>query len=407
MKNKTKFLTVMLILVVLCGALILSACNTTVTEITLNSDALTLEVDEEVTLNASIKPENASDKTVNWASSKPEFATVDKNGKVTAVKEGATVITATVDGKSAVCIITVVIKDLIYSEIKENDDVVAYSVTGTESNKKSIVIPSEHNGKPVTSIAKGALKNCTQLINLTIPFVGASIDGTENTHFGYIFGASSYSYNNDNVPSTLKNVVITGGKIDSRAFEGCGEIKSITLQDGVTDIGSLAFENCSNLENFTLPDTITSISSEAFKTCLKLQYNEYDNAQYLGNEINPYVALIKVKSQDIPNCKIKEDTKVIAEYAFFNCRHLLNIVLPDSVTDICAYAFYRCNALETATIYSGIKNIGNNAFNGCGDLNSIKFEGKTVQWNAVNKGTDWDFETGNYTVKCNDGDINK
>ena len=49
-------------------------------------------------------------------------------------------------------------------------------------------------GSGVTSIGSNVFVGCSSLKSITIPFVGASKDGTSNTHFGYIFGASSYHH---------------------------------------------------------------------------------------------------------------------------------------------------------------------------------------------------------------------
>ena len=64
------------------------------------------------TLTAIIIPDNANNKNVSWSSDKPSVATVDENGKVTAVAEGTAKITVTtVDGKkTADCAVTVTAK---------------------------------------------------------------------------------------------------------------------------------------------------------------------------------------------------------------------------------------------------------------------------------------------------------
>lgn len=85
-------------------------CKVTVTDeawVELSATELTLKVDDEATLTATVKPDNAPDKTVTWASSAPEVASVD-GGKIKALKEGTAVITATAaNGKKAECKVTV------------------------------------------------------------------------------------------------------------------------------------------------------------------------------------------------------------------------------------------------------------------------------------------------------------
>ena len=78
-----------------------------VNRVTLNKTTLTLAKGAEETLTATVKPDKATDKTVTWTSSKPEVATVDANGRVTAVAAGEATITATAGEKTATCKVTV------------------------------------------------------------------------------------------------------------------------------------------------------------------------------------------------------------------------------------------------------------------------------------------------------------
>lgn len=80
-----------------------------VQSVTLNAGSLSLQVDGTATLTATVKPDNAVDKTVDWESSNENIATV-VDGKVTAKAAGTATITATADGKSATCSVTVVAK---------------------------------------------------------------------------------------------------------------------------------------------------------------------------------------------------------------------------------------------------------------------------------------------------------
>ena len=80
-----------------------------VTGVTLNQTAVTLDIDQSITLTAAVAPENATNKAVTWASDKTDVATVDSNGKVTAVAAGTANITVTTadGGKTATCAVTV------------------------------------------------------------------------------------------------------------------------------------------------------------------------------------------------------------------------------------------------------------------------------------------------------------
>ncbi|MBR5559268.1 MAG: Ig-like domain-containing protein [Oscillospiraceae bacterium] len=92
-----------------CGVTV-AAAKVAVESVALSDSALELKAGETKTLTATVKPDNAADKTVTWSSSDKSVATVDNNGKVTAVKEGQATITATANdgsGKSASCTVTV------------------------------------------------------------------------------------------------------------------------------------------------------------------------------------------------------------------------------------------------------------------------------------------------------------
>ena len=81
----------------------------TVTGVTLNKSSLTLVEGSSETLTATVSPDNASNKAVSWQSSATDVATVDGNGKVTALKAGAATVTVTTaeGGKTASCQVTV------------------------------------------------------------------------------------------------------------------------------------------------------------------------------------------------------------------------------------------------------------------------------------------------------------
>ncbi|MBP7332220.1 MAG: S-layer homology domain-containing protein [Firmicutes bacterium] len=77
--------------------------------VSLNMTSLSLKVGDTSQLTATIKPKNASVKTVSWESSNDKVATVDSSGKVIAVATGSATITVTTKegGKTASCSVTV------------------------------------------------------------------------------------------------------------------------------------------------------------------------------------------------------------------------------------------------------------------------------------------------------------
>lgn len=68
-----------------------------------------IKVGEHTQLRAEVKPDNAVNKNVKWESNRPEIATVDSNGRVTAVAKGKAIISAVTEDKGlqASCMVTV------------------------------------------------------------------------------------------------------------------------------------------------------------------------------------------------------------------------------------------------------------------------------------------------------------
>ncbi len=89
--------------------LTVNKATVSVTGVKLDKTTLSLVEGASAQLTATVLPENATNKNVTWSSDKPEIATVDNNGKVTAVMEGTANITVTTnDGsKTASCAVTV------------------------------------------------------------------------------------------------------------------------------------------------------------------------------------------------------------------------------------------------------------------------------------------------------------
>ena len=78
-----------------------------------------------------------------------------------------------------------------------------------------------------------------------------------------------------------------------------------------------------------------------------------------------------------PNClkgeySIRKGVKVIGNEAFYFCRSLTNINIPNSVTNIGDGAFEKCESLTSINIPNSVTNIGDSALGNCKSLTSIK-----------------------------------
>ena len=79
-----------------------------VTAIELSDSEKMATVGTSFTITATVKPDDALNRTIIWSSSDPSIATVDENGTVTAIAEGEAIITAeSADGVKAECKVTV------------------------------------------------------------------------------------------------------------------------------------------------------------------------------------------------------------------------------------------------------------------------------------------------------------
>lgn len=195
-------------------------------------------------------------------------------------------------------------------------------------------------GNGVTSIGVGAFNGCKGLESITLPFIGENLNGTANTHFGYVFGASSYSDNSKYVPSSLKTVIISSGSgvtsIGERAFYNCTGLTSVTIPDSITSIGEYAFNDCSGLTSVTIGNSVTSIGGGVFSYC-----------------------------SGLTSITIPDSVTSIGNYAFEYCKELASVIIGDNVTNIGDYAFKECKNLASVTIGNSVIDIGTDAFKDC------------------------------------------
>ncbi len=211
--------------------------------------------------------------------------------------------------------------------VNENGEATITGYTGRIN--PNLIIPSEFDGIPVTSIGMQAFSGYTRLESITIP---------------------------DSVTS-----------IDDFVFSDCTSLESVTIPDSVTSIGDETFYWCTSLKSITIPDSVTSIDSLAFYNTA--YYNNESNWEngvlYIGKH------LIEAKDTVSGSYTIKDGTKTIASSAFSDCESLVSVTIPDSVTSIGEEAFYNCTSLESVTIPDSVTSIGHGAFSNCKSLASI------------------------------------
>ncbi|MDO4460434.1 MAG: leucine-rich repeat domain-containing protein, partial [Clostridia bacterium] len=140
------------------------------------------------------------------------------------------------------------------------------------------------------------------------------------------------------IPATIEGLPVTA--IDEWAFDENEVITSVTLPESVTSIGDYAFFACINLE-YINTQAVTDIGEKAFWGCKKLA------------DVNGLVIV----------------NNVVYDFAFGEKEGLLDVVIPDSVTEIVEEAFNSVQNIRSVTTSAG--NIGASAFKDCMKLTTL------------------------------------
>ena len=175
-----------------------------VTGIALDKTSVGMTEGEETQLTATVKPDDATDKTVTWSTSDAAIATVT-DGKVKAVKEGTATITAKAGDKSATCTVKVAKKVISVTSITldkttlaltkgeestltatvKPDDATDKTVTWSTSNAEVVTVENGKvkavGGGTATITAKAGDKSATCAVSVTVPVSGITLDNTSVT----------------------------------------------------------------------------------------------------------------------------------------------------------------------------------------------------------------------------------
>ena len=365
-----------------------------VSSITLNKTEAELEEEDTLTLKATIAPEDASYNTVTWTSDNESVATVDENGKVTAISVGTATIKATADGKTAECTITVEKKVIAVERITLNMTEAKMIVGREDLELKATVYPGnatyptvtwkssdekvakvDSNGK-VTAVAAGEATITAAADAMEakcVITVGTESDGILMYSFtdgwnkhasvtGYVESGISAQEGRITIPSEYMGYNVT--EIAADAFSECSSLIEITISEGVEIIESSAFSECEKLTKVVLPNTITFMNGSVFRNCSNLSSINIPT----GVKDIPYEAFYgctNLKGVSIP------DNITLIRGGAFSCSGLETITIPGSVETISSLAFKDCSDLTTVVLEENIETIETNAFGGCTKLESI------------------------------------
>ena len=153
-----------------CAITVVDDNSTLADKVTLDKEKHSMPTDGTVTLRATVSPANAPVKTITWDSSNKNVATVDQNGKVTAVGPGQTMITATAYGNrgEAICVVTVTPKaesirlNFAYDNNKPGTNHYEYTFKKNGNdyvNVKAILTPPPPNPNPAADPIRWTSKN--------------------------------------------------------------------------------------------------------------------------------------------------------------------------------------------------------------------------------------------------------
>ena len=157
--------------------------------------------------------------------------------------------------------------------------------------------------------------------------------------------------------------------IGSNAFIGCSSVTAITIPDSVTSLGDLVFYGCTNLASAVIGDSVTSIGNGDFMYCPSLSSVTIGkNVTSIGTSAFSNCALTSITLPD--------SVTSIGDSAFYGCASLTSLTIPDSVRSIGSYAFYNCTGLKELTIPISLDAVCSGtspAFEGCTNIEKVTF----------------------------------
>lgn len=221
-----------------------------------------------------------------------------------------------------------------------------------------------------------------------------------------------YAFRDCGITSISLPKSLTG--IEGNAFFDCPSLKTVTLAEGnstfkkegnilYTVDGTELVMYCDRTEEaeLTIPATVTKIDSFAFQgsNVKSIAFEENSTLTELGSDV--FYGCSKLASISLPDTV----SKVGGECIFNECASLKTFKVPESLKELTYLFFGSCTSLESVEVPAGLTTIENSVFSGCSALDFIYFRGTEEQKGNISIGSDNDALT-NVTWVCNfDGTI--
>ena len=191
--------------------------------------------------------------------------------------------------------------------------------------------------KTVSTINSHAFRNLQNLKSLVVEASGYDSE-TGLTKEVKLYNAEFLGCSNL-VTVDLSKSNIT--QIGSYAFRDCTSLKEVKLPESIQALGGECFKNCPSLEKINLPRTITSIGGSSF----------WGNTKMTGDYIFDYLSSLgnhAFRETSITSIVILDGafTSPGSDAAFYNCKNLQYVVLPDSVESFASNTFTSCSSLK-------------------------------------------------------------
>ena len=177
--------------------------------------------------------------------------------------------------------------------------------------------------------------------------------------------------------SLVQKVWISGGSdmgknYGTDVFGGCGKLKTLVLEEGVSHIPNHFAYGCTALVHVVLPQSLKSVGRHAFeKTAFLAQWKQ----QACRTDGLAQVDFILWDGQHLAGeVWIPENVRIIAGGAFYGNTQITVVHLPEQVQSIGEAAFKGCKSLRCVYFPSNIKCLGAEVFSGCTALEEVMLD---------------------------------